>query len=95
MTLLKDWHVTKRTNSPYQAPETGITALSGNVFGHHRFKDGDSITTSEVIAKDGDMVVTMSGSYYALGQPDSEYAKQFPDAKDRLLKSLPDVGMPV
>lgn len=64
--------------------------LSGDAFGHPRFDNGKNITTSDVIGKNAsDHVFTKSGSVYQLGLPKPEYAALFPDARRRLLDSIP------
>lgn len=85
---LENWGVVSIPSNPCQAPELGIMCLSGEIYNSTKFKDGTSVTTSEVIGKDGDMVVTYSGSKYELGQPHPTYEEKFPNARDRLLKSL-------
>lgn len=84
---LENWAVVY-SGSPYQAPELQIPRLVGNVFGHPSFEDGEMVTTSSIKRKDGECIVTNSGSYYTLGGIDPEYEKQFPNAKQRLMNSL-------
>lgn len=83
-----------------QIPEHGRQALSGNVYGRTRFQSGEpmlpgeSITTSPFKEYDAenDAVVTLNGSRYRLGTVDPEYEKQFPNAKERLVNSLPVIA---
>jgi hypothetical protein len=57
------------------APETQDPKLSGEVYGHDRFPDGDNITTSTIIKVEGNVVNTFSGSKYELGQPSADYVE--------------------
>lgn len=87
--LLSPWAVVTPAD-PYIAPECRVPLLSGDAFGHPRFPDGKNITTSAVIGKDAqDNVLTKSGSVYQLGDPATAYAEAFPNARQRLLDSLP------
>jgi hypothetical protein len=91
---LEQWCVTPLTTSPYTPPECQAHGLAGTVYGHpsRDFFDGDSITTSEVVSVkvNGDDVIatTRSGSQYLLGTVAPEYERQYPNARERLIKSL-------
>lgn len=84
---LENWSIVS-TEDPYKAPEQRLARLHGTVFGHSRFDDGETITTSPVVEQKDGIVVTQSGSRYELGSIDPEYAKIYPDAKRRLFDSL-------
>ena len=85
---LNQWAVVYRKSGPYQAPEQATQHLNGIVTGHPIKADGVRVTTSEIIGRIQDRVVTRSGSEYELDQPAPEYEAQFPNAKERLLASL-------
>ena len=89
--ILKNWSLVFR--DPYCAPELQKPALHGKVYGHRRFLDGSSITTSTVvgITEDG-KIKTYSGSEYELGDVDPRYESMFPNAKDRLIKSAKELN---
>lgn len=89
---LENWGVVSIPSNPCQAPELGIMCLSGEVYDSSKFKDGTSVTTSEVIGKDGDTVVTYSGSKYELGQPHPTYEEKFPNARERLFNTLSSIS---
>jgi hypothetical protein len=84
---LENWSVAT-LGTPYTAPELILSALIGNIYGHHTFKDGLNITTSAIIGKRNDFIVTRSGSLYELGEVSKEYESLYPNAKSRLLDSL-------
>lgn len=67
--------------------------LNGNVYGHPnpRHNDGKEITTSSVIGKRNGLVVTKSGSEYDLVDVSPDYEKTYPNAKERMMNSLPEV----
>lgn len=90
MTILNKWAVVSK-GDPYQAPELCTDHLTGEVASHPRFKDGKEITTSRIIGQRNGNVVTRSGTEYALGEVHPNYEKQFPNARHRLLTSLPAV----
>lgn len=90
-----NWCVVTSLVSPYTPPELGEHRLSGDIYkdAHpgQKFRDGSTITTSRIVGKKGDAVVTLSGSIYELGNPAPLYEEQFPNAKQRLLDSLEEV----
>lgn len=75
-------------NNGYDAPETIKLYFGGNVFGHPFFKDGDRIITSHITSYSNGKFYTFSGTEYELGKVDEKYEKQFPNAYERVLKSL-------
>lgn len=84
---LENWSVVTAPD-PYVAPEMRTNRLNGDVYNHPSFPEGHCITTSKIEScKDG-AIITRSGSVYALGVVDHIYEAYFPDAKERLLKSL-------
>lgn len=68
-----------------------LPAITGLVYGHPKFDDGEDITTSILAGRDGEVVITQSGSRYVLGEVHPEFAKVAPDAKEQLLKALPEI----
>jgi hypothetical protein len=87
---LENWSIVIRNFDPYKAPELLGQYLHGEVYDSVRFKDGSRITTSRIVGVYGELIETKSGNRYELGIIDSEYEKLYPDAKNRLLKSLKD-----
>lgn len=87
---LSAWSIisTPPKDNPYTPPELWSLRLHGFVYGHLRFKDGSEITTSRIMGKRGNTVVTYSGSEYELGDVDPAYEKLYPDAYNRLFKVL-------
>jgi hypothetical protein len=85
---LEKWCVLLRTSPALQPPERERFCLHGSVFGHPRCADGKEVTTSLVISRNGDKVVTKSGSEYELGDVDPFYEFLYPHARDRLLSGL-------
>ena len=86
---LENWCIcAKRMSDAYIAPELVAVRLAGNVANHPAFKDGSHVTTSPIVAFDGDKVKTKSGSLYELGEVDPDYEKVYPNARERLFKSL-------
>lgn len=65
--------------TPYMAPEQiqAKKKLSGQVYGHPRFDDGDVVTTSSLVLLDlqAKRAVTKSGTEYVLGEMDPQYAQ--------------------
>jgi len=72
MIYLKKWSVGCTLYSPFLAPERASYVLEGLVFGHPKFADGKSITTSQIVKVDGKIVNTASGSEYIVEGPPSE-----------------------
>lgn len=92
MYILENWSMV--FTDPWAAPEMQIPQLHGKVYGHPKFDDGESITTSAIdgFDKESNAVVTRSGSKYCLGHVDSEYEEIYPDAYNRLINSLIENG---
>lgn len=88
MPLLNNWSVTSFEQDAYTAPELRRFHLQGNVIEHPDFEDDHHITTSRIVGKRGDCIVTRSGTIYELGNVDEKYEQLYPDAKRRLLSSL-------
>ena len=87
---IENWSVVPLDGDGYIPPEAGTPCLSGNVFGHPHFNDGKRVSTSAIIGRDEKEEVIICGSRrYKLGAVDPDYEREFPDAKRKLLKSLP------
>src|ERR1051325_6577137 len=85
---LEKWCVISRSSPMMQPPETERFCLHGFVSGHPRCADGKEVTTSLVVSRNGNKVVTKSGSEYELGLVDSLYESEFPNARQRLFGRL-------
>lgn len=68
--LLEQWGVAANI---FRAPETGGQHLIGVTYGDPRAADGRHVTTSPIVSADGKLVVTQTGTVYALGEPDPAY----------------------
>ena len=56
------------------------------------FNSFSGITTSRIVGKTSDnKVITKSGSVYELGVVLPDYEQHFPNARDRLLNTLPNL----
>ena len=62
--------------------------MHGFVSGHPCCADGKEVTTSCVVGRAGNKVVTKSGSEYELGTVDPAYESMFPGAPQRVLARL-------
>ena len=70
---LENWSVVSNCSSPYIPPEAQWSFLSGRVYGHHRFTDGEKVTTSRMVKIEGNLITTSKGTIYKLGEPKPEY----------------------
>lgn len=84
---LKNWAVITNDNG-YTAPEAIVKQLSGYVYGHSKFLDGQHVVTSKIIDVNGRVVKTTSGSFYVLEEPHPSYLK-FLDKNN--IKYSPDI----
>lgn len=83
------------SSNPYLAPELTQPLLNGYAHGHPRFANGHNVTTSRILGKNtSGHILTKSGSIYQLGEPKEDYAEKFPNARQRLLDSLPLITDP-
>lgn len=79
--VINNFYFTIIQNKPdlkYTAPEIrgyyNIIGVTGIITNHEMFKDGQLITTSEVVKiQDEKYIITYSGSKYLLGKPSKEY----------------------
>ena len=68
---LDDWAIVGEAN-PYQAPECRVMQLTGKVYNHPRFSNGEVVTTSRVVSSSGTTVETYNTTY-DLGRMSEEY----------------------
>lgn len=87
--VITDWAVVYRPTDPWTPPECRYQCLNGRVQNHPNHEAGKIVTTSPIKARRGQLVLTESGSIYELGEIRTEYEQQFPNAKERLLATLP------
>ena len=82
---VNDWAIqVGRHVTNYTPPELVTTHLTG------KLENYKYITTSPIVGKTTeDGIVTRSGTVYTLGEVSQNYEKAFPDARNRLLKTLP------
>lgn len=81
---LSEWAVVMDDRNPFLAPELRRQCLSG------KRDDDKTILTSVIVGKAEDgCVVTASGSHYNLLDVLPDYEQHYPDAKNRLLNTLP------
>lgn len=91
MARIEEWDVVTVQDSPYRAPEESAQFLAGKIFDDERFEDGDPIVTTSIQGQRDGKVVTKSGSLYELGTPNPLYEKLYPNARERLFATLPQV----
>jgi hypothetical protein len=85
---ISNWSlVAKSMFGGYCSPETEDARVYGTITGNPVFADGVKITTSRIVLVNQHTVLTKTGSAYALGEVDPEYAHIFPDAYQRLLNA--------
>jgi len=88
---IENWAILYREQDPYLAPELRTNCVGGNVHDNPKFTNGTYIHTSSIEGKRGNKIVTHSGSEYELGEPNPEYEKIYPDARNRVFNSLKEV----
>ena len=85
---LENWAIVVRPE-PYQAPETMKRYLTGEIYNHNKFQNGERVTTSSIKSMNDDgSINTSSGSKYYLGVVSKEYEKLYPNAFERLSKVM-------
>ena len=85
---LQNWSVRSRPWGQLEAPEREGSCLYGLVVGHPRHRDGKEVLTSLVVARHAGHILTKSGSEYDLADPDPDYERLYPEARQRLLARL-------
>jgi hypothetical protein len=83
--FIDDWYLVGCTNLAFQPPKTLPVKICGVVFNHSRIEDGTVVLTSAVVEIKKEVIYTVSGSKYELGDPIFLYEKQFPNARQRFL----------
>lgn len=82
------WGVVPKTFDPYKAPEEVTYCLCGLLDSE---QSDHWIQTSTVVGKRNGNIVTRSGSEYQLESVNPDYELQFPNAYERVMKSLSEV----
>lgn len=85
MARLENWYFEDRG---HVIGQQGSIHLHGDIHGHERFKNGAAITTSKLVAYEGDVVITKNGSRYELGAPDSKLYDDAEEAKNTLFEAI-------
>jgi len=85
---LQNWSLRSRPWGLLRSPEEVGSCLYGQVIGHPLHRTGKEALTSTVLGLHADCVVTRSGSEYELAEPDPDYERLFPNARQRLLARL-------
>lgn len=67
---IEEWKVVNFRFGDFRKNPLQKFYLHGVVYGHKRFYNGEKITTSLVVGKKGDLVITESGTLYSLGLPE-------------------------
>ncbi len=86
---IENWAVVAKRGA---ADQPGLPAihLRGVVTGHPTYQDGTEITTSHLTHRSGTHFVTCNGTHYELGEPDPVYLLRFPNAREDLVRRLPN-----
>jgi hypothetical protein len=92
MVVIKNWSVCAK-GTEWMAPELWSSYLTGNVYGHSRFNDGNPVSTSSIVnIKNGDgcKIVSTKNTDYVLYESDvsPDYEAQYPNAYSRLSMNL-------
>ena len=67
---IRNWTLVNQSGDREFNLETGVGCIvSGNIYRHSRFQDGEYIFTSRIVATDGFNITTQSGSKYTLAGP--------------------------
>lgn len=81
MKIIENWSITLCPRDPYLAPELRKQCLQG-------LCEGVEIITSPIQRKNEEGNVLTLNSEYVLGESDPVYEELFPNARNRLLRSL-------
>ncbi len=87
-TRLENWVMFTEAD-PYTAPEIIEFRLHGDVRNHQRINDADGQTISRILGRTESGRIVTRNTVYELGDPKPDYEAQFPNAKARLLATLP------
>lgn len=85
---LENWSVVETSKDIYKPKEQYDYRLTGRVYNHEKFHDGESIFTSRLIGKIGEKIKTSSGSIFELGEPSKKNKTKTSNAKEQLLKLI-------
>jgi hypothetical protein len=88
---IENWSiVTPPGSDGYTDPAACGISLRGVISGHAKHADGKTARTSRIRGKRRGMVVT-SKTEYELGAVDPQYEAVMPNAKNRLMNTLPEL----
>lgn len=91
MAILKDWYVMYCGNSD-TPPELQVPLVYGRVYGLDGGSDWRGVAFRP-IGKNGNNIIAPGGNVYELGEARDDYEDMFPNARERALKSLPEVAV--
>lgn len=90
MVRLENWSILydDKNDARYAPPEELFICLSGIVYGHPKFEDGEPVKTGRLTRYKEGLFMTINGTKYFLGNVNSEYGNRFPEAYNRLIATL-------
>lgn len=86
---LNNWALVGRRNI-VNSVESMAIHIRGIVSDHPQHVDGTEITTSRIILRKGEVLITVNGTHYVLGSISPEYKKFSPNAKTELFSRIPE-----
>ena len=87
---LDNWELRLPHTQAAIAPEGGLCALHGQIKFTTSRRNGTWSDDLLVLSREGELLRLEDGKLYQLGEPHPSYEAQFPGARERLLKRLPE-----
>jgi len=80
MPTIELWSAHHDLRQPFESREPRKLRISGLVYGHHRFDDGERILTGWLAGVNGRVVTTVGGTVYRLGDVSPDFVRWMHDA---------------
>jgi hypothetical protein len=88
---IEGWTIVVLSTAQHVAPECQSRHLSGVVASHPRRPGGGPVTTSPIVGRREQHLVTKNGSLYELGKMRDGFERQFPEMIEWLHGGLKEV----
>jgi len=83
--IIKNWYITGKSIMNLISPEEKRIYISGEIYGSNRFEEGKFIKTSHIVCARNNEIQTKNKHVYELGEANSQYEEEYPNAIERLM----------
>jgi len=87
MIRIENWSILSedKDDKKYAPPEQYLFCITGIVYGHPKFQDGEPVKTGRISRYNNGRFITVNKTEYVLGSVNPEYESEYPRAYGRLV----------